>query len=316
MVQSVKTGAGLSKTRALPRAPVELMRRPLVRLGEGIGKVVYASDHWVIKRERRPSEILALIAIWKFLRRAERMLPAWLRPRIVPGPGKKMRLLQWAVQLVVLTVPKGIWFTTHIGEYWRWYAKSEARGAMLADKYLAGTSLIPQRVTFPPVRVRVPDWPGWLAVSEATERVETTLDERINELARSLRFDEIDVWLDRLLATRRAGWRLGVFSLDAHLKNFGVLGDRVVLLDTGGLTNRWPDIEARLQTLDEFLSPHALLGLQGTLRDRPDIAEKFDAQWRALVNADEIRRLWPAHASSAGNGHAAGPGRAESETAR
>lgn len=301
MLQPAHDGAGLARVRALPRAPAELMREPLVRLGEGIGKVVYASDHWVVKRERRPSEILALIGVWKFLRRVERLLPAWLKPRIVPDASKRNRWLLLIFQGVVLTVPKGIWFTTHIGEYWRWYTRLEARGAVLADKYLAGTYLVPQRVTFPHVRVRVKDWPGWLVVSEATERVEMTLHDRINELARSLRFEDIAMWLDRLVATRKAGWKLGVFSLDAHLNNFGVLGDRIVLLDTGGLTNRWADIEARLHVLDDFLSPHARLGLQETLRDRPDIAERFDAQWRAAVNVDEIRRLWPRPTSVEGH---------------
>lgn len=282
------------KARVLAHAPEELTGGRLIRLGEGIGKVVYASEHWVVKRERRPSEIMALIGVWKFLRRVERLLPAWLKLRIVPDPGKRIRLLMLVFQGVVMSVPRGVWFTTHIGEYWRWYTRSEARGAVLAEKYLGGTSLIPERVTFPPVRVHIRDWPGWLIVSEATERVETTLHDRVNDLARSLRFDEIQVWLDRLLATRRAGWQRGVFSLDAHLKNFGVLGDRVVLLDTGGLTNRWPDIEGRLRVLDDFLSPHARLGLEMTLRDRPDIAERFDAQWRALVNPDSVRELWPA----------------------
>ena len=314
MVQPAHNGGSPAKVRVLRRAPQELMRERLVRLGEGVGKVVYASDHWVVKRERRPSEILALIAVWKFLRRVERLLPAWLKPHIVPDPGKRNRLLLLVFQGVVLSVPKGIWFTTHAGEYWRWYTKLEARGAVLADKYLAGTYLVPQRVTFPPIRVRVNDWPGWLVVSEATERVEMTLHDRINDLARSLRFDEIAMWLDRLLTTRKAGWKLGVFSLDAHLNNFGVLGDRIVLLDTGGLTNRWADIEARLNILDEFLSPHARLGLEDTLRDRPDIAERFDAQWRAVVNADEIRRLWPKPLAE--NGHQRASTSASREPAR
>jgi len=56
--------------KVLTRAPEDLTRGRLVRLGEGISKVVYASDHWVIKRERRPSEIITLICVWK-LRRSE-----------------------------------------------------------------------------------------------------------------------------------------------------------------------------------------------------------------------------------------------------
>jgi len=279
--------------RVLPNAPAELMGERLIRLGEGIGKVVYASEHWVVKRERRPAEIMALIGIWKLLRRVEAFFPTWVRRRLAPDPRRRIQLLLLVFQPVVLAVPRGVWFATHIGEYWRWYTKSEARGALIAEKYLTGTALIPERVTFPPTKVRVKEWPGWLVVSEATERVETTLHDRINDLARSLRFDEIEVWLQRFLASRRRAWSLGVFSLDAHLKNYGILGERIVLLDAGGLTNRWSDIENRLKLLDDFLSPHARLGLEHTLRDRPDIAERFDAEWRASVNPEEVRRYWP-----------------------
>jgi hypothetical protein len=293
MVPFAHNGDGRKAARVLPRAPEELTRDRLVRLGEGIGKVVYASEHWVVKRERRPSEILALIGIWKMLRKLESMLPSWLREHVAPNPGRRVQLLVMIFQPVILALPRGLWYATHIGEYFRWYAKSEARGALLADKYLAGTALIPERVTFPPTEVRVREWPGWLIVSEATERVETTLHDRINDLARSLRFDEIQIWLDRFLAARRSGWEHGVFSLDAHLKNFGILGDRVVLLDVGGLTNRWNDIESRLKVIDDFLSPHSRLGLELTLRDRPDIAARFDEQWRANVCPAGVLRHWP-----------------------
>ena len=61
--------------RAVPHAPEELTRDRLTRLGEGIGKVVYASEHWVVKRERTPGEVVALILIWKILRQWAHMLP-------------------------------------------------------------------------------------------------------------------------------------------------------------------------------------------------------------------------------------------------
>src|SRR5690348_6459218 len=51
----------------LARPPAELTHTRLRRIGEGIGKVVYASDHWVVKRERSTHEIIALIIIWKML---------------------------------------------------------------------------------------------------------------------------------------------------------------------------------------------------------------------------------------------------------
>jgi hypothetical protein len=176
----------------------------------------------------------------------------------------------------------------------RQYVSREVRGEKLADAYLAGTPLVPGRVSFPPTRVKVGAWPGWVVVSEATERVEATLHDRINDLARARRFDDIEVWLNRFLDLRQSGWKRGVFSLDAHLKNFGVVADRVVLLDPGGLTDHWPDIEERLGFVDEFTSPHIQLGLEMTLRDRPDISERFDARWRATVNPEAIRSHWPA----------------------
>ena len=62
-------------SNVLSHAPSELTHGRLRRIGEGIGKVVYASDHWVVKRERSPSEILALIAIWKIVRKSEGIVP-------------------------------------------------------------------------------------------------------------------------------------------------------------------------------------------------------------------------------------------------
>ncbi len=283
-----------AKARVLSHAPEDLIRGRLVRLGEGIGKVVYASDHWVIKRERHPSEIITLICIWKFLRKLDQFLPGGLGREMLKKPGKQIRVLRLIFQALVLLVPRGIWFATHIGAMWLSYTSRETQGEMLADAHLAGTRLMPERVTFPPTRVNVGGWPGWLVVCEATERVEMTLHDRINDLARARRFDDIEVWLERFLDVRQAGWKRGVFSLDAHLKNFGVTADRVVLLDAGGLTNRWSDIEAHLEFDDELASPHVRLGLEMTLRDRPDIAERFDARWRETVNPDVVRSHWPA----------------------
>jgi hypothetical protein len=279
--------------RVLTHAPADLTRGRLVRLGEGINKVVYASGHWVVKRERRPSEIIALICVWKFLRRLDRHLPGRWARRLMEKPGRRIRFLRLMFQPVVLIVPRSVWLATHIGELFHWHSSREAEGRILAEAYLAGTGLMPERVTFPPTRVKVGAWPGWLVVSEASERVETTLQDRINDLARALRFDEIEVWLERFLDLRRSGWARGVFSMDPHLKNYGVVGDRVVLIDAGGLTDQWPEIEKRIHNQDDFGSPHVRLGLEMTLRDRPDIAERFDAHWRATVNLEFIRGLWP-----------------------
>jgi len=284
---------GGANVRVLARAPEDLTRGRLVRLGEGINKVVYASEHWVVKRERRPGEIITLICVWKFLRKLDGLLPGGIGRRLLENPGRQIRFLRLVFQALALPIPRSVWLATHIGWLWKWHSSREARGRELADARLAGTSLVPERVVFPPTRVKVGAWPGWLVVSEATERVETTLHDRINELARSLRFDEIELWLDRFIESRRAGWERGVFSLDPHLKNYGIVDDRVVLLDEGGLTDEWPQIEERLDAQEDFGAPHERLGLAMTLRDRPDISQRFDAHWREIVNSDVVRKHWP-----------------------
>jgi hypothetical protein len=279
--------------RVLPHAPVELTRGRLRRLGEGVGKVVYASDHWVVKRDRSESEVIALIMVWKALRRLERLLPAPVGKRLVERPAKQIRLLRILAQPVVLVVPRSLWFMTHIGQVWTVHRARDERGEALAGERLHGTPLVPERVTFPPVRVRVARWPGWMEVHEATERVEATLHQRIEELAKAGRFDEIIEWLDRLLQVRQSGWERGLFSTDAHLKNFGVTGDRLVLLDAGGLTDKWPEIEQRLAFEEQLPEPHVRLGLARALASRPDIAERFNARWKQVVNTAGVRQHWP-----------------------
>ena len=167
------------------------------------------------------------------------------------------------------------------------------RGEKLAQAHLTGSDLIPERISFPPERVRIGGWPGWLMVSEAAERVDTTLHQKMIRLAAEDRFDELELWLDRLLETRRAGWRLGLFSLDAHLKNFGAIGERIVLLDTGGLTNRWLEVEKRLAEEEAASAPHVRLGLGPLLADHSEIALRFDRRWRDTINTEVVRDCWP-----------------------
>ena len=276
--------------RTLARAPEELTRGRLRRLGEGIGKVVYASPHWVVKRERSPSEILALVTIWRVVRKLEKILPGNLGRNLLYHPSRQLRFLRVVVQGVVRVLPQSVWYSTHVGEMWRLYRHRDVRGEELAKEYLAGSDVVPERVSFPPVRVEIGGWPGWLTVSEATERVEATLYQKVSDLAGEGRFEEVELWLERLLDLRKRGWRRGVFSVDAHLKNFGVTGERVVLLDPGGLTDQWDEIERRLAAEERIAEPHAGLGLGPVLESRPDIAERFNELWKATVNRDEVSR--------------------------
>jgi hypothetical protein len=281
------------KPEMLSNAPEELLCSRLERLGEGIEKVVYASQHWVVKRERSASAIIALILIWKVLRKVAHVLPSRLGDRMLRRPSRMIRLARVLIQPFVLAVPRSIWLFTHAGELWRVHRTRDRRGARLAQTHLAGTSLIPERVVFPPTRVRVRGWPGWLVVSQADERAEQTLYQRIAALARLGRWDQVEEWLERLLDFRQAGWQRGLFSMDTHLKNFGVIGNRVVLVDTGGLTKRWSEIERRLNSEQAAAEPHAELGLQRVLAPRPDIAERFNARWKEVVNQSGVLRNWP-----------------------
>jgi hypothetical protein len=277
----------------LAEAPGELLDGPLERLGEGVGKVVYASSNWVVKRERSPREVIALIAVWKALRNLEKVVPGSLGKRLLNDPGRQLRFLRLMTQGAMLAIPRSVWMMTHIGEVWKTYYSRGARGESLAQIHLCGTALVPGRITFPPIRVKVGGWPGWLTVSEATERVECTLHDKLAQLGRAGKHDELEKWLDRFLEVRRNGWRRGLFSMDAHLKNFGVTGSHIVLLDTGGLTDTWEDVERRLEFEKTVAEPHTALGLGTILQDCPDIAERFNSRWRAIVNRDEVLRHWP-----------------------
>jgi hypothetical protein len=286
------SGAAPAKPRVLSRAPAELTSHRLRRLGEGIEKVVYASDRWVVKRVRAPSEAIALIALWKMLRSVQRLLPRRLGARLLQRPSRQIRFLSTLIRGLMWIFPRSIWFTAHLWDIWKQHHLRDLRGQGLAKSCLSGTSLIPEIVTFPPTIVEVDGWPGWLTVSEATERVEGTLEQRLEELAQAERFEELEAWLNRFLDLRTAGWQRGVFSVDAHLKNFGVSGDHVVLLDPGGLTDRWSEIEEQLDSEHFRPQPHVQLGLAPMLQSRPDIAARFDARWKATVNHAEVRRRW------------------------
>ena len=285
---------GPQKPRLLAHIPDELTAGRLLRLGEGIGKVVYASRHWVVKRERSPSQIVALILLWKLLRKFARIFPGHLGERFLQRPSKLIRFLRVVVQTVMLVVPRSVWFTTHIAEVWRIYRFRDLRGTRLAEIHLAGTGLMPEMVSFPPARINVGGWPGWLLVSEATERVDDTLYHRLTQLAGAGEYAEMEIWLGRLLDLRQSGWRRGLFSLDAHLKNFGVIGERIVLLDPGGLTDRWEDVERHLSDSGGAAAePHTKLGLGPMLRERPDIAERFNTRWKEVVSLTQVREHWP-----------------------
>ncbi|MBI4890757.1 MAG: hypothetical protein HY821_09050 [Acidobacteria bacterium] len=277
----------------MTEAPAELTEGRLKRLGEGVGKVVYASNHWVVKRERTTSEIFSMIVAWKMIRRMERHLPGDWGRNMRQHPSRQLRMLRVAARAMVAVVPRGVWYSSHVGDMWRLYAHRDTRGEHLAVKHLAGTSVVPETITFPPTRIRISGWPGYLTVSEATERVEGTLYDRVAVLAAKGLFEQVEIWLERLLELRRAAWRRGVFSVDAHLRNFGVVHSRVVLLDAGGLTDRWEEVEQHLAKLAAAAQPHVEMGLGEILRDAPSVARRFDEKWKESVNREAVSYYWP-----------------------
>ncbi|MDE3198391.1 MAG: hypothetical protein KGN84_18725, partial [Acidobacteriota bacterium] len=163
--------------RAVEHAPEELTGDRLRRIGEGIGKVVYASRHWVVHRERSPREIIALILLWKTLRRFH-----WGR-RMRDKSSRLIRLMRIAVEAGISIAPKHLWYTDHVEQVLTTHRRRDRTGERLARLHLADTELIPSTITFPPITVLVGGWPGWLVVDRATERVEATLDRHLTSLA-------------------------------------------------------------------------------------------------------------------------------------
>jgi hypothetical protein len=274
--------------RMVAHAPDELRGARLHRLGEGIGKVVYASEHWVVKRERSPTEVVSLILLWKILRRWTHRMPFGWGDRLLSRPSRIIRFLRILTQTAMAVIPKSIWYSKHVSQVLRTYVSRDRRGEKLAREHLTGTRLLPEIISFPPETVLVGGWPGWLTIREATERVEATLDKRLEALANDGDFAQLELWLNRFLDTRLEGWQKGLFSIDAHLKNFGVVGERVVLLDTGGLTDRWSDIAERLSKDEQVAEPHVQLGLATILANEPELAERFNERWKATVNRDTV----------------------------
>jgi hypothetical protein len=187
-------------------------------------------------------------------------------------------------------VPASVWLSAHVKEVWRIYRTRDRRGERLAKQHLEGTPLVPEIVTFPPTEVHVGGFIGTLTVTEATARVECTLHDHLTRLKDPA---EIREWLDRFLDLRQSGWQRGLFSLDAHLKNFGVAGDRIVLLDAGGLTDRWHEVHERLVFEEVVAQPHVQLGLGPVLANHPKIAADFDQRWKQIVNRESVLRHWP-----------------------
>ena len=52
--------------------------------------------------------------------------------------------------------------------------------------------------------------------------------------------------------------------------------------------DRWAEVERRLAAEENVDRPHEALGLGPALAERPDIADRFDARWKAVVNPEVV----------------------------
>jgi hypothetical protein len=128
---------GHHEPQVLAHAPRELTTGKLKRLGEGIGKVVYASEHWVVKRERSPMEVVALILVWKAVRKVEGWLPGKLGKRLLDRPSRQIRFLRMLTQGTMLIIPKSVWLSAHVKDVWKLYRHRDRTGAA-RDQLSAG----------------------------------------------------------------------------------------------------------------------------------------------------------------------------------
>ena len=142
------------QVRVLHAPPEELIATPLRRLGEGVGKVVYASPHWVVKRERSPSEVVAIVVLWNILRKVKRLFPKHIADKMFTGPSKQIRFFRVLVQAGMLVIPKSIWFTRRIEHAWKLYHKRNVRGERLAEEHLTGTVVRTRAGGFDSPRIR------------------------------------------------------------------------------------------------------------------------------------------------------------------
>src|SRR5579859_7948494 len=95
-------------SRPVEKAPEELTGDRLRRIGEGIGKVVYASAHWVVHRERTAREIISLILLWRWLRSFS------LGRRLRRGSPRLIRALRLSTEAVIAVIPKRLWYTKQV----------------------------------------------------------------------------------------------------------------------------------------------------------------------------------------------------------
>ena len=288
----------------------ELIAHPLPVIGAGLGKAVYGTKHWVVKQKRGLPVTASYFMVRRFTPRwakifAERLLsmdfpwgdPAGWLPRDELDQTRLEWVFRWryAVARLWLTViPEAWWLPSEFGREAVAHERMDREGQQLAEQCLKGTGLIPRRVIFPPIQVSVQGWPWRLSVCEAHERTDISLRSHLHQLDTSGRWEDLRAWLDRVAALQPRLWEHGVFNMDMNvLANHGILNGKVVLVDSGRLTNDPRTIGAFLDSNFEQFMIHNRRALTYLLPKHPEVRDYFTAQWRALLTRDNLSAVWP-----------------------
>jgi hypothetical protein len=281
----------------------ELTATPLERVDGGTYRVVFGSRGWVVKRSRsfRNSVAIAVAAhlAEKLRRVTDRRLRAlgWGTPGLALDPmsreGRSRAMLRLAVVGIIraglTVVPAPLWKATPTAREVRDARLSSALSAELAAR-LDGTGLTPPRIDVQATRVRARGRRSF-SVTTAFRRVNHTILADLRAHAKHRRDAEIDALLDGFLECQVELWRRGVFSMDIlPFVNYGVLDGRVVLLDSGSLTDDPLTIRRFLAARGAKLAyTEAVLAVLLT----PERARRFRERMAGLFTPIVVRRYGP-----------------------
>ena len=288
----------MAESHVVSHIPEELTLGTLRRLGEGIGKVVYASEHWVVSRERTPLEMVALIVLWKALRKLERLLPGAWGKTLRDRPSRQIRFLRVLVQGAIVVVPRALWFSSHIRDVLRLYHRRSVRGRETGANSFgrirtdSGAHRVPPGARSHWRLARMADGlrgqrtGGFDAPSEDDAAGGGGSFRGAGSVARTPARDAPGgmaagtVFAGRTSEKLRHHWRAHCpFGHGRADEPLGGSGKAV-----GG---------GRVQPTE----PHVRLGLGELLEEHAEIARRFDQRWKDTINTEVVRECWPRAAS-------------------
>ncbi|MBZ0165314.1 MAG: rhomboid family intramembrane serine protease, partial [Candidatus Omnitrophica bacterium] len=287
----------------------EITAQPLVRIGQGWQKVVYASDNWVVQQEW---SIAAAATIVK----RSRLLNKYIR-RFVPNTTlaslrnpNTFTVKQFAVKIAKIIVFRAMFFTlwslfkmmprfvlqrTHSGRAILAH-RDEARQAedILKNSALANSDYIPRRYSIKPTKVRLAGHLFSVTTTQVVERADNTLHDHLAMLVAEGRVEEAKEWLDRFLRMQVMLWEMGLFEYTFQPGNYGVIGQRLVLLDHGEMTNRHDEINVKLARWHDEAYVWTVSSFERAFGpEHQDIVQEYFERMTRLINKEAIEQHWP-----------------------